>query len=196
MGSKTRRERQRDRRRRARLRSYLIWGGIGVVVVVLLGMLIWPSIRPASGEVVPIMPSDDHVPEGSDPGPFYSDPPTSGPHYASELDAGFYEGSEVEDIGPYPAGYLIHNLEHGYVIFWYNCDLVDDEGCAELKTQIQQVMDEADNFKVIGFPWSSIDVPVVITSWGRMQRFESFDVDAAGRYVRNNRNRAPEPQAP
>jgi hypothetical protein len=164
--------------------------------LVLLGILIWPSIRPAAGEEVAVMPDSEHISEGTDPGAFYTDPPTSGPHYATPLDAGLYEEADLEGIGPYPAGYLVHNLEHGYVIFWYNCDLVSESECGELKGQIKEVIEEANNLKVIGFPWSTTDVPVVVTSWGRLQRFETFDVEAANQYVRSNRNRAPEPQAP
>ncbi|NOH04996.1 MAG: DUF3105 domain-containing protein [Chloroflexi bacterium] len=68
------------------------------------------------------------------PGQYNSDPPTSGLHYATEARAGFYE----ENIYTYPAAYLVHNLEHGYVIIWYNCDLLNETGCAELKSQIHR----------------------------------------------------------
>ena len=27
----------------------------------------------------------------------------------------------MPNLPQYPEGYLVHNLEHGYVIFWYNC---------------------------------------------------------------------------
>jgi hypothetical protein len=82
------------------------------------------------------------------------------------------------------------------VIFWYNCELLEENACSRLKDQVQDAMDEVDNFKVIAFPWTSIDVPLVMTSWGKLQRFESFDVDAGVQFVRANLNHAPEPQAP
>jgi hypothetical protein len=65
-----------------------------------------------------------------------------------------------------------------------------------LKAAIQQALDSAGNLKVIAFPWDSIDVPVVMTSWGKLQRFDSFDVDQAVAFVERNRNHAPEPNAP
>jgi hypothetical protein len=108
------------------------------------------------------------------------------------LDAGFYE----TNIYPYPAGYLVHNLEHGYVIFWYNCDLLDASACSELKTNINATMDELGNEKIIAYPWSSIDVPLVMTSWGQLQKFETFDVNAVKDFYRSNLKRAPEPNAP
>jgi hypothetical protein len=196
MGGKSRRENLRRRRNRQSFKSNILWVGLAAVVLVIIALLAWPSVRPAEGEEVPVMASVDHVPIDGNPGTYYSDPPTSGPHYASQLDAGFYDEIDVEEIGPYPVGYLVHNLEHGYVIFWYNCNLLESEECSELKGEIQKVMDDAKNFKVIAFPWATIDVPVVITSWGRMQRFESFDIETASSYVSRNRNRAPEPQAP
>jgi hypothetical protein len=173
---------------------------IGAVVIVLLGVfgfLVWNAARPAAGESVQIMANaGDHVPAGSDPGPFNSDPPTSGRHYAQEYDAGFYEPDDLETQADYPEGYLIHNLEHGYIIFWYNCDLLDEQSCDDLKGEIQAVMDDFNGVKVIGFPRNSIDVPVVMTSWGQLQAFSEFDPGQARAFVRANRNRAPEPNAP
>jgi len=82
------------------------------------------------------------------------------------------------------------------VIFWYNCDLLDETGCAELKSQIRTVMDDLGGVKMIAYPWNSIAVPVMMTSWGRIQKFEVFDMEQAKAFYRANRNRAPEPNAP
>jgi hypothetical protein len=57
-------------------------------------------------------------------------------------------------------------------------------------------MDDSENFKVIAFPWPSIDESVVMTSWGRMLRMQEFDVLTARQFVRAYRNQAPEPQGP
>lgn len=138
----------------------------------------------------------EHVAVGQDPGPFNSDPPTSGRHYGDEYEAGFYEESDPEAQHEYPEGFLLHNLEHGYVIFWYNCNLLNDGACNNLKTQIKSVIDDFNGVKVIGFPRATIDAPVVATTWGRMQRFDVFDEELAADFVRANRGRAPEPNAP
>jgi hypothetical protein len=81
------------------------------------------------------------------------------------------------------------------VIFWYNCALLDPTACDEMKAQIQDVMVEYDGYKLIAFPWNSIDVPVVMTSWGQMQEMERFDEGLARTFIRRNRNQAPEPEA-
>ena len=195
MSKKSIREKQRARRRRENLKLYAIVGVISIAALAILWALIAPALRPALGEAAPELPAD-HVTVGSDPGPYNTDPPTSGSHYGSELNSGFYEQSDLDEIGPYPEGYLLHNLEHGYVILWYNCDLLDADECGELKDQIQKVLRRNRNNKVIGFPRSSIEFPVVMTSWTRMLEFDEFDTDLANRFVRNNRNKAPEPNAP
>ncbi len=82
------------------------------------------------------------------------------------------------------------------MIFWYNCEVLEDGDCDSLKGDIQRVMGRVGDFKVIGFPWPTIEVPVVLTSWGRMLRFDEFDPAVAEQYVRNFRNQAPEPNAP
>jgi hypothetical protein len=192
MSSKTIRRQMRAKNKRQKLISNLTWGGVGVVVLALLGFIVWQGVGPASGESVPIMVSEPHISTGSDPGGYNSDPPTSGLHYADTLQAGFYETNDYQ----YPAGYLVHNLEHGYVIFWYNCDLLDEAGCVELKSQIRSVMDELAGVKMIAYPWNSIDVPLVMTSWGQLQKFEAFDTEQAKAFYRANLNKAPEPGAP
>jgi len=192
MSSKTKREQRRERNQRQKLTSNLIWGGIGAGVIAILGFIVWQGVRPAAGESVSIMTSSPHIDKDTDPEQYNSDPPTSGKHYPEEATAGFYDSNDYT----YPAGYLVHNLEHGYVIFWYNCDLLDETGCSELKSQIRSTMDELGGVKLIAYPWTSLDVPLVMTSWGRLQRFEKFDAEQAKAFYRANLNKAPEPNAP
>jgi len=191
------RQASQSRKRQQRKSSIIIWGGVVFAIVAILGFLLWRAFRPATGEAVSI-PADyeTHIQEGTPPGQYPSDPPAGGVHYANDFPAQFYQETDVESLPEYPEGYLVHNLEHGYVIFWYNCAMLDEAGCTQLKDDIQQVMDEFDGFKVIAFPWKSLDVPLVMTSWGRLQRFENFNLSQARAFVKANRNRAPEPNAP
>lgn len=192
MSKATQREQRRARQRREQVKNYVIWGAVGLVVLLIIGFVAWRGVRPAAGQAFPEMVSSPHIPRDSDPGEYNSDPPTSGLHYAEEAEAGFYD----ENMYTYPAGYLVHNLEHGYVIFWYNCDLVSEDECTDLKAEIRAVMDELGGTKLIAYPWPSLDVPVVVTSWTRMQKFETFDAEQAKAFYRANLNRAPEPNAP
>ena len=167
MGVKNIRQERKAKQERQKRITIMIWGGVAIVVIGFVGYLVWRVTRPPAGESIPIMANAGaHVPEGQDPGPFNSDPPTSGPHYAEEYEAGFYDESSPEAQAPYPEGYLGHNLEHGYVIYWYNCDLLDENGCIELKDQIKTSMADNGQTKLIVFPRSSMDVPVAMTTWG------------------------------
>jgi hypothetical protein len=197
LGNKSNQDKRRSRRKRQKINSTLIWIGVGIIVVIVIGLVLWNILRPSAGDSVPIMANaGEHVPDGDNPGPFITDPPTSGRHYASEYEAGFYEPSDPQVNVAYPEGYLIHNLEHGYVVFWYNCEILNEDECSTLKGRILEVMAEFDNFKLIGFPWSATDAPLVMTSWGQLQEFQAFDAERARNFIRSNRNRAPEPNAP
>lgn len=144
-----------------------------------------------AGEKIDIMDDYSHIPEGVDPNPYNSNPPTSGLHYEEDLQAGFY----AENVYDYPEGYLVHNLEHGYIIFWYNCSILDEMECRDLTEQIRDVMDERDNFKLIAYPWEKIDTALVLTSWGRRLAMDSFNREEALDFIDRNINKAPEPHA-
>jgi hypothetical protein len=167
----------------------LVWVGLAILAIVLLVFFLSLDLNPI-GEKESAMPDRSHVPQNADPGPYNTNPPTSGRHYAEHLTSGFFDVNTCT----HPEGLLVHNLEHGYVIFWYNCDLINQDQCTQLKEEIKGVMEKAAMNKVIAYPWPSIDVPVVITSLGRMLRMANFDPDIAYKYVTKYRNQSPEPQ--
>jgi len=193
----------KTRRQRSRRRQILLGSALAVVVIGLVGLLVFQAGKqddhasadsPATGGVGDYIPIEtiDHVPDGQ-PVTSPSDPPTSGTHYGVSMPAGFYQTDSPEYLDPTHDGYLIHSLEHGYIIFWYNCDLLDDESCSALQADIQAVMDEFQGVKLIAFPRPTIDVPLVMTSWGYLQKFDSFDFDLAVNFIETNRPLAPEP---
>lgn len=192
----TKRTERRQRRQQAQNTARLGWGAGLLVVLALVAYLLWSANRPLLGEKFETTGANDHVAENQPLPPYSSDPPTSGTHYPTWWNAGFYdETSQEASSFPFPAGYLVHNLEHGYVIFWYNCTLLTPEACATLKSDLRTVMDEVNNFKVIAFPWATTDVPVVATSWGQMLKMETFDPQLAAEMIQRNRNHSPEPNA-
>jgi hypothetical protein len=74
-----------------------------------------PTTKDATGE-------QQHVPDGTDIE--YKDaPPAFGEHYP-EPD-GMERKLYTEDDRP-PLGELVHNLEHGYTILWYDQSIADD----------------------------------------------------------------------
>jgi hypothetical protein len=191
----SKREQNRLRQRRQKWINFGIIGGIAVIILGILGAVLWQAVKPAAGEAVSIPAGfENHVEIGT-PLSYPSDPPAGGRHYAEEFENGFYDEATLPQRPGELAGYLVHNLEHGYVIFWYNCSKLDESACNNLKSQIKAVMDAKNNFKLIAVPWKSIDSPFVMTSWGRLQRFEKFDEGQVRAFIENNLNRAPEPDA-
>jgi uncharacterized protein DUF3105 len=201
----SKREQLRARRRAEKTRTITLAVVIGAVLVAAAAYFVWNGVKasptnPTStltasdlGRAVPLLTDTSHVEEGTDPGPYNSDPPTSGRHYANPAQGGFYNN---DPFPSHPEGYLVHSLEHGYIIFWYNCDLLNESACADLKSQIRDVMNQENNLKVIAFPWPSLDVPLVVTSWGQIMEMETFDPQKAAAFVETFRNHAPEPDAP
>jgi len=189
-----RREKLEKKRKQQKQKNNLIVGGIVIGVVAIISLIVWREIRPGIGTAVEVLRSD-HVEVGT-PVESPSDPPTSGSHYSSPMPAGFYTTESPEYLSEDHDGYLIHSLEHGYIVFWYNCDLLDAESCTSLLTDIQDVMDDFNNFKLIAFPRPSISVPMIMTAWGQMQEFETFDAKLAEKFIKVNQPNAPEPNAP
>ena len=202
--SPSQRQRIENKRRQAKRQQTIIWSIVSVVILGVVAFVVFQSPgeddhthavsfpKEGVGTLVPPV-SADHVPDGS-PVESPSDPPSSGTHYATPMPAGFYETNSPEYLNPTHDGYLIHSLEHGYVIFWYNCDLLDEQSCTTLKADIQEVMDEFNGIKLIAFPRPSLSVPLVMTSWGHLQEFETFDHDLASAFVEVNQPLAPEPE--
>ncbi len=197
---KTNRQTIREAQKKKQMRSRVIIFGVSIVaiVVVIAVILLSANNSPVSaglmGDAVAI-PSRDHVPNDTVPGPYNSNPPAGGAHYDTDFTAGFYQETDLATLPKNPQGYLVHSLEHGYVIFWYNCQAANTD-CAALKQTIQSVMDETGGDKLIAFPWSDMDVPLAMTSWGRILKFPSPDPALMKQFVERNRYQAPEPDAP
>ena len=195
MKTVSKREQSRLRQRRQKWINYAVGGGAALIILGILGVVIWQAVKPAVGEVVDIPAGyQTHVEIGAAL-TYPSDPPAGGLHYAQEFENGFFDEATLPQKPGELAGYLVHNLEHGYVIFWYNCAKLDETACNNLKSQIKTVMDAKNNFKLVAVPWQSIDAPLVMTSWGRLQRFQQFDAGLARAFIESNLNHAPEPDA-
>lgn len=199
----SRRDQIRQRQRRQQSGSRMIFMIAAVVAVVFVGYQLWSTssgTKAPTGDVgIPAEPMENsgHVEAGTDV-EYSTNPPTSGPHFGQSVPAGFYNVGDSITLVPFGESNIVHSLEHGYVVFWYNCNVLDAAGCTELKSQIQAVLDDVGGFKVIVFPWIFIDEPLVMTSWGMIQPFQLFNSQLAADFVLANRSnpRAPEPNVP
>jgi hypothetical protein len=198
--SKTKREQREARRRMERRSNIMRWGGLGLVALVLIGGLIWLFTRPSSAAAVQMgdfvaTTSRDHIAEGTDPGPYTTNPPAEGHHFPVTFNPGFYTSDQVASMPKFPQGYLVHDLEHGYVIYWYNCQADPSINCADMQNAIKQVIQENNSFKVIGFPWPSQKEPLVMTSWGRIFRLNKIDLATMRAFYKGNVDKGPEQTA-
>jgi len=133
--------------------------------------------------------SRNHIEVGESHEPYSTDPPTSGPHYAQPADAGFYEGAIADEI-------LVHNLEHGHVIIWYDCSQLSEANCDTLKSQISELIDQHNGYKLVGVPREGMPTTLALTSWSHLLRLFEFDETAIEDYIQTYQNDAPEPNAP
>lgn len=77
MNQRSMREARRDRQRSKKIIIIGKWVGVVLFILGIGGLIAWRIMRPSVGEEIPIMvDSGKHVVEGTDPGPYNSNPPT------------------------------------------------------------------------------------------------------------------------
>lgn len=118
-------------------------------------------------------------------------PTTSGRHVGNVVVTGVYEDYVDERV-------TTHNLEHGYVVAWYDED-ADPEQVAALKAFAQERIDDGDEDLVVA-PYNQAlddDANFAFVSWERRQLCESFDEGIMLNFVNEHMNdqRAPEAAA-
>jgi hypothetical protein len=179
-------------------------GGVLLVGVVLIGLVLVLS-GGGSGDPGTIQPDDGqtHVPPGTTcrspeapcgPDPYSSVPATSGPHWdPSALAAwGAYSTPQNESQ-------LIHNLEHGGIVIWYDPDALDEAEIAELTDYVegQVASGLSGRFKFILSPWGGnvdLGAAVAVTAWRHLLKLDTFDMDAIRAFADASYVRyAPEP---
>ncbi len=160
----------------------LSWG----TFIIIIGLIIWGLIAannkkalPLVGESFPIV-SREHIAIGASHTPYNSNPPTSGPHYEQPAEWGVYQ-TELPDEQ------LIHNLEHGGI--WISYTTIDDA----TKGALEQIAKS--HVKIIVTPRLKDDAPIVLVSWGQLQKLQAYDEQAILKFIKINSNRSPEPFA-
>jgi hypothetical protein len=122
---------RRAQARRASRHSNLLTAGIAAVVIAVVAALMIVDSRETAGVRAPAgvaaaaagctevedfkEGSQEHIDLGAQHEDYNSTPPTSGPHYGTPADPGFYPS-------PLPPEQLVHNLEHGQIVIWYRPD--------------------------------------------------------------------------
>lgn len=92
-------------------------GLILVAVALFAAILAWlfiESTKPLPGIKI-LQDGRNHI-DGGTKTNYKSNPPTSGDHYTSWILKGVYTEPRAD-------GNLVHSLEHGYIIMWYDCEV-------------------------------------------------------------------------
>ena len=181
----------------------LLIGGVLVVGVLLLALVLIFGGGPAPS--IGVQHPDDgaqHVPVGTDcraqpdvcgANPYSSLPATSGPHW---------DPSGIANWGvyttPQPETQLIHNLEHGGIVIWYDADALTAEDVQALATYVetQTASGVSGRYKFILSPWGGTDplpAPVVATAWRWSLELQTADTSAIDDFARAHYGNAPEP---
>lgn len=169
-------------------------GGIlvlGLVVLLLVFLFGGPGGDPGSNGLRQADAGAQHISQGQQGTGYTSVPATSGQHW------------NVADYAPGPWGVypdaqpqerLIHNLEHGGILIWYQAAQLDADGLSALTSFVtQQVATE--RFKVALVPWGGADFghPIAVTAWNWLLYLDTPDLDAVRGFLGAHYGNAPEP---
>jgi hypothetical protein len=116
----------------------------------------------ANGIKTPICTADQIAQNQiSNPVCYTSNPPTSGPHAQSPMPFGVL-------ANPAPKENLIHNMEHGGVVIWYNT--TNQQIIDQLKKITEQQMDRRRLVVLSAYSEMETDY-VAVTGWTRLDKF-------------------------
>lgn len=109
----------------------------------------------------------DHIAVGDSHSGYATNPPTSGPHY-NEAGLGPVQTGFYTDASEAPPEGVVHNLEHGMIVFWYSPDAPP-----EVIEDLELAVDD-ESVASVATPWSDIegDANFVMTAWGVSQSCE------------------------
>jgi hypothetical protein len=187
-----REERQRvaaQGRRKAQQRKRLTLAGLIALAVAVLafgGYTLSQNVGKSPPGIAVADEGREHVSPGA-PLSFKANPPSSGTHYATWIQSGFY--TEPQD----PGGW-VHSLEHGYVVILYNCP----EACPELTTQLRGFYDSAPPSakyrypKLIVTPYKDLGNRLTAVAWNRRLELDQFDADQLMAFFRAYQDKGPE----
>ena len=106
-----------------------------------------------------------------------SNPPSGGNHY------GVWAAFQSYDFAV-PDGFLVHALEHGAVVFWYNCP----DGCADEVAQAEAMINAlpldplcaglGTPRRTVLVPSPKLDARWAASAWGFLEKADCFDADA------------------
>jgi hypothetical protein len=131
-----------------------------------------------------------HIPDGTQGTGYTSVPATSGQHW-----------NTADSPGPWgvyttaqPQERMLHNMEHGGIVIWYQPSLLGADDLAKL-TQLVQQQITTERFKMILVPWSGADFahPIAVTAWDWLLYLDTADLDKIRAFTDAHYGDSPEP---
>jgi hypothetical protein len=143
--------------------------------------------------VVPLLPAT-HVQIGT-PIEWDSNPPSSGPHYPIWAAYAAYSS-------PVPRGYYVHDLEHGAIVFLYNCG--DAASCPDVVAALTAASNSIPDdplcsaagqgvrVRTVITPDPLLDVPVAAAAWGFTYKAQCADLPTLIEFANAHYGQGPE----
>ena len=168
--AQTARERRAEARGRQRSRAGVLYGIGGIVLVgaVIATVLVLRGGGPELGEAVPQLRGLHEPPYVYDQdilidGAPARIPPTSGNHFGTTtLPWGFLGEPLVPEL-------VVHNMEHGGVVVWYQ------PGSPDLAGAVNRLVRELGRQCIVAGSYDDMSFAVAATVWGRVLPLEAFD---------------------
>lgn len=189
------RQTKREQVRHERQRRQLFWNSVLIgTALAAIALVIWYTFatsRPGviAGEIEVPDEGAGHVNDGAAL-TYAHYPPSSGKHYSTPAEWGVY-------TTPISEGLFVHNLEHGGVVFLYNCP----EACPELEQQFTDLFrtappDERFNkVKILITPYDAAKMDnhrIIALAWGKQLNLDQFDEVTLLNWYRRYVNEGPE----
>jgi hypothetical protein len=156
-----------QRKRQANVRKYAI---MSAAILVVVAVIAWVMLRDAGkpGQSQAIMTDRSHLQSATDAHvPYSTDPPTSGPH--TQAVPAFKVYTE-----PIAKESQVHGLEDGGVVINYQPDL--DKATVDKLAEIANLyIHTPGKENIIMSPYPGLSNPIVLTTWGRMDRLDTLD---------------------
>lgn len=148
-----------------------------------------PGVGPCNARIVESPPtSATHLAECSAIA-YSTNPPSGGDHYQ------FWAAYQSYDT-PVRPGFLVHSLEHGAVVFWYNCP----EGCADEVAEVEAFISSlpedplctAVPRRTALVPYPELGSRWAASAWGFALTADCFDADEFRSFYTEHTGQAPE----
>lgn len=191
MNARQRRQEKITTARRDRRNQNMLLMGVAGAIVAVIGLVVYLNVRaqaPIAGEDSFPTQGNSHIEYGTlSPVAYNSMPPSSGPHYGNLAAWNIYDE-------PIRYEQLIHNLEDGGVIVYYQCE----EECPELVDQLTETVEPFLRVSrhVVMAPndptWTvsgsqplhqDMGASIAVVAWQRVLKLDEYDHDTIRTFI-------------